>query len=303
MSRLRIARLTVSHPYIHKRLDDFGKRHDEEIMKCVEEESHRLKVQHLKPENESETEVVAEEQKTQSSSNARESFMSSWKKLKLEITGHFSKDIEHNIGQKFACTSQIDETHDEIQDLLNCMIDKVSKECETVTFLTPDVHVPSETASLKSPLKRKRPILSCFIDMGRKQTFDNIDYLQTVHHMNEEHQNIIHHWTSYMSTENRISGNHLPEGSPQSRLEDMENGKCIPDRVEHCFQRQNYVHLVSKICTEHMPCLQFLSSQVPKHMHHRYSEQTSKPTKTVSLRFFFGDCLSFYMARHLLHHS
>ena len=51
--------------------------------------------------------------------------MSSWKKLKLEITGQCAKEIEHNIDQKFVCTSQIDETHDEIQDLLNCMIDKV----------------------------------------------------------------------------------------------------------------------------------------------------------------------------------
>ena len=47
------------------------------------------------------------------------------------------------------------------------------------------------------------------------------------------------------------------KGSPQSRSEDMENGKCIQDRVEHCFQRQNYVHLVSKICTKHIHACSF----------------------------------------------
>ncbi len=43
------------------------------------------------------------------------------------------------------------------------------------------------------------------IHPGRKQIFDNIDYEQKVHHMTEEHQNTLSHWTSYMTTENRIS--------------------------------------------------------------------------------------------------
>ena len=49
---------------------------------------------------------------------------------------------------------------------------------------------------------------------GRKQIFDNIDYEQKVHHMTEEHQNTLTHWTSYMTTENRISPGKVNNVSP-----------------------------------------------------------------------------------------
>ena len=42
-----------------------------------------------------------------------------------------------------------------------------------------------------------------------------------------------------MSTENRISGNHLNDDVPEGRLEDMKNGLCIPNPQEHRMQHQN----------------------------------------------------------------
>ena len=125
--------------------------------------------------------------------------------------------------------------------------------------------------------------------MGRKQVFDNIDYQQVVHHMDEEHQNLLHHWTSYMSTENRVSGNHLPDCQPQGKLEDMENGKCIPNHAEHRKQRQSYIHLISRICSENITCLKPLMSSLPKHIPHVYTEQMSHPTETVRFYDFLID--------------
>ena len=110
MRRLQAARITPSIPFVHKKLDDFGKDFDKEVMNCIQSECRRLE----------------------------------------KIT--------------------------------------IAKE-------TPG----SVTRNLPSSLEDK-------IDLGRKVIFDNIDYEQKVHHMTEEHQNTLVHWTTYMSTENRVTG-------------------------------------------------------------------------------------------------
>ena len=279
MSRLRITKLTVSHPYIHKRLDDFGKDHDADIMECVALESKRLQVRCLKAEGQNSREEKPQMQKdtnAQSDADASHRIMASWEKLKMEITGETESFDRAGMCEVINFTPSQDVVDATIiKDVVSSLVTRVAQKVENGESDSCDKDVGSALVS-------KRPVLASFTDMGRKQVFDNIDYQQTVHHMTEEHQNELHHWTSYMSTENRISGNHLPDIGPQGRLKDMENGKCIPDRLEHRIQRQNYVHLVSRICSQNILCLKFLSSVIPKHIPRHYSEQMSKPTKTVS---------------------
>ena len=119
-------------------------------------------------------------------------------------------------------------------------------------------------------------------DHGRKIVFDNFDFMQKVHHMSEVHQNIDNHWVVHMSTENRVSGNHLSmvEGSAKRILE-MDNGKCLPDRNEHSAQRDNYADLVSRILVDNIKCLGFLKAHVIRHIKHPYSRDMTKPTETV----------------------
>eukprot|EP00794_Sanderia_malayensis_P008410 gene8410-9308_t len=119
------------------------------------------------------------------------------------------------------------------------------------------------------------------IDIGRKQVFDNIDFEQKVHHMTEEHQNNLIHWTSYMSTENRVSGCHLQDQEPQCDLQQLENGKFVPDRIEHSNQRRDYIHHASKIATKYIPCLNSLMEVVPKYIKHLHMEETAAATKTT----------------------
>lgn len=76
-------------------------------------------------------------------------------------------------------------------------------------------------------------------DCGRKITFDNIDYHQNVHYMSEDHQNIDKHYVTHMSTENRVSGNHLSNQTPLGGIKEMENGKCLPTTTDNAKQRQN----------------------------------------------------------------
>lgn len=122
-------------------------------------------------------------------------------------------------------------------------------------------------------------------DAGRKLTFDNIDYRQQVHFMTEENQNIDKHCVTVMSTENRVTGNHLSDKVPTDGILEMENGKCIPDHQDSVIQRENYIALVGRIISTHLPCLEFLSSVATHHIPHQYKREMSRKTDTVSIKY------------------
>ena len=84
--------------------------------------------------------------------------------------------------------------------------------------------------------------------VGFKLTIDNVDYRQNVHYMTEEHQNIDKHYVSVNATINRVSANHLSHKSPVSGIQEMENGKCIPNHTEQKAQRDDYIFLVQRDC-------------------------------------------------------
>lgn len=83
---------------------------------------------------------------------------------------------------------------------------KVSKESERLQNLHPN----SPSQSLE-PV-RTNSIIN--VDVGRKIVLDNIDYHQSTHNMTESHKDPDLHFCSYMSTENRVSGNHLSDQQP-----------------------------------------------------------------------------------------
>ena len=100
--------------------------------------------------------------------------------------------------------------------------------------------------------------------------------------MTEHHQNPDAHFCTLMATENRVSGNHLADDQPTCSLLDMENGKCCPNQYEHKLQRDNYVQLVSRVITQELPCLRFLSEVAVNHIIHQYSSNMKQATETVS---------------------
>jgi hypothetical protein len=118
-------------------------------------------------------------------------------------------------------------------------------------------------------------------DNGRKLTFDNLDYRQEVHYMTEDHQNIDKHCVTFMSTENRVTGNHLSDKTPLDGILDMENGKCLPDHPDSVKQRENYIALVGRI----IPCLEFLSKVATHHIPHHYRKEMNTKTNTVSINY------------------
>ena len=53
--RLKTLRLTVSHAYMNRKLDEFGHRHDQHIKDCISQQSRRLEQIHFTCEEVEET--------------------------------------------------------------------------------------------------------------------------------------------------------------------------------------------------------------------------------------------------------
>ncbi|XP_065054579.1 uncharacterized protein LOC135683293 isoform X2 [Rhopilema esculentum] len=191
IARLRVVKLTVSHPCLHKKLDEFGKLQDSSILEQVSRAGEML---------------------------------SSKRDLHEET---IEKDQEERV---VACRK------------------------------LPDFAVANK---------------------GWKIVLDNIDYQQNVHHMSEEHQNSMFHWVTYMTTQNRVSGNDLRSEKPPGNISELEYGKFLPNKIEHKAQRDDYVFLVARLCSTHIPCRQFLLPTLKKHIKRRYTDLTNKPTQTT----------------------
>ena len=131
---------------------------------------------------------------------------------------------------------------------------------------------------------------------GQKITIDNIDYCQEVHHMTQDHQTIDKHYLTVCATENRVSGNHLSTNQPNAtKLESLENGKCIPSAKEQILQREDYIKLTERALVKNLPCLESFKDVVVNHIPHMYIKEAKQPTQSVSNNY------NTYSASHLFH--
>jgi hypothetical protein len=75
-------------------------------------------------------------------------------------------------------------------------------------------------------------------DSGRKIVFEIIGYNPKFHYITEQHQNVDHHFVTYMSVENRVSRNHLSDKLPTGGVVKMENRKFIPSIADNVNEGQ-----------------------------------------------------------------
>ena len=136
--------------------------------------------------------------------------------------------------------------------------------------------------------------------VGFKLTVDNVDYTQNVHYMTEDHQNKYKHYVSINATVNRVSTNHLSDKDPTCSIDQMENGKCIPNHNEQKAQRENYIALVKRVIVDNVSCLAFGKELVEKHIPHQYMKEAADPTKSVSILDIF---ISTHMVKLLCNFS
>ena len=116
---------------------------------------------------------------------------------------------------------------------------------------------------------------------GFSVVVDNWDLRQEVRHMTSDHQNTDIHWVNHNIVENRVSGNHLPDDKPVKNIMDVENKDLIPSIADHKELYNNYLVHIQRILTKRIPSLEGLSSNVPKHIKHKHSEEMSKKSKKV----------------------
>jgi len=84
-----------------------------------------------------------------------------------------------------------------------------------------------------------------------------------------------------MAVENRVSCNQ-EESNNERDVCDLDNNTFLPSDIEQKKQKDDYVALIGRVITSHIPCLEFLKEVAVKHIPHKYSDLTSQPTETVS---------------------
>ncbi len=317
--------LMPSHTYFYKKLDEFGMDHNKEILTKVENESKRKEVQAGKLLGSS---AMADEQKdiennsTTSSTTSHDqdittdsticSTISDGQKVResKDTTSSMIPDVLKSTENNSTTTQTTSQSSTTLRKrILESFVQIHKEDCQEelqpaqknlVVFptwkkdgdMTPIVTNEASSRNIDKTLTRgskHHGNAEVFpSDTGRKFVLDNVDVHQITHDMTKEYQNPDAHYCSLMVTENRVSGNHLSDEKPICDLNDLENGECCPSKFEHSQQHDNYVHLVSRVITKELPCLNFLQDAIMSHIPHMYSKEMHQKTDTVSRQYNDG---------------
>ena len=196
---MKALRLMTSHHYYYKKLDEYGKDHDAEILKKVENEGKRLTAKHqriCKNEDkknmdtvELSTDVSKNGEMTTSQCNSEGTTANDSNKSKdaaatsvriLESLKALCERNESSVQSSllvFPQRKEKDSGETNIND--NCGEEISSSEPQILSNVTDEDFLP---------------------DKGRKITLDNIDIRQETHDMTEDHQNPDAHYCGHMST-------------------------------------------------------------------------------------------------------
>lgn len=251
---------------MYKKMDEYGADHDAHITKAVKMESQRLSqeipINVITDASGNQCTEEAINEKTKDAKAEMRQRQLQPAELPDPEMDEFVMKINKQLQEKATKKSATFQVTNE--DIVNC-----SREQESLTL------TDTETLATPHPFIPK--------DMGRKITFDNIDFYVQPHEMTESKQNLDVHWVAVMSTENRISSKHLSDDKPDlDKLAEFDNGMCFPSDSDHRLQKQNYVALIARIAVTHVDCLKPLEDVVSKHIKHKYSSSSCKPTNTVS---------------------
>jgi len=94
--------------------------------------------------------------------------------------------------------------------------------------------------------------------------------------MTSDHLNTDIHWVNHNIVENQVSGNHLPDDKPVKNIMDVENKDLTPSIADHKELYNNYLLHIQRILTQRFPSVEGLSSNVPKHIKRKHSEENNE---------------------------
>ena len=208
MKRMQALCLMPSITYFHKKMDQFGKGHDQDILKKVTNEAKR----NTKPR----PRKVLEDAESTASLKANvdsviieneQSSSNNGKKM-LESFAMIMESGDLDMEQPSTTKKLLIFPNRKATNINNFEVEGAPKSMEPTT------------STSQSDANDYDLVVNSLIpaDSGRKLVLDNVDIHQVTHHMTEEYQNPDAHFCSLMATENRVSGKHLPDTQPICNL-------------------------------------------------------------------------------------
>lgn len=92
----------------------------------------------------------------------------------------------------------------------------------------------------------------------------------------------MYHMYSVLAMQSRTPSTHLSITGHTTRLENITAASMLPSKQDIEELQRNLTVLVGRILTEYIPALSFLSSVVPAHIKHKFTNEMARKS-TVSL--------------------
>jgi hypothetical protein len=113
---------------------------------------------------------------------------------------------------------------------------------------------------------------------------DNIDWMEKVHDIRSDAQNVSVHAVATNLVFDRVSSKDLTDDGPQKDLKDCNMKELVSLTEEETNQtKERYKLLFAKILCQYFPAFKFLEDLVPAHLPHEHTEAIN--TKSVVVPF------------------
>ena len=196
LGRLRVLRVTPSHTFLYKKLDECGKEHDKDLVNSFKRECTRLKKENEVSDvnkievNEDEDAVKTKEVSSKQHNNANQNIRS----LSCDVT-----EDE---------TTVMNTT--EFRTMVHGSGPLINKDASATTTTTTEATSTHEMGnSIEQNSSKLLPSSNSsnnnlLIDRGYKHVIDNFNMQKEVADMTEEHQNINENWVTHLVVKNRV---------------------------------------------------------------------------------------------------
>ena len=112
---------------------------------------------------------------------------------------------------------------------------------------------------------------------------DNIDHETCARIQSKEHTNCSIHWTHQYASLDRVQDPNLEKHASQKDVDDVQLIELLPDQDAQANFLQNWAILAGRIITKSLPSLKCVNDVVICHIPHKYSDEMSKKSDTVSM--------------------
>lgn len=130
------------------------------------------------------------------------------------------------------------------------------------------------------------------VQEGKKFVFvlDNIDWMEKVHDMRSDAQNISVHAVATSLVFDRVSSEHLPDSGSQNSLKECNIRKLVSLTPEEESQiRGRYKLIVARILCEFFPAFKFLQDLVPARLPHANNQAMDTKSTVVPFPVLIKD--------------